>query len=365
MKVKAAVVREKGKLAIEELELGKPRMGEVLVKTVAGGICHTDFSTMNLEVPTTLPMVLGHEGVGIVEEVGPGVQDLQPGDHVILSYPSCGCCESCMEGKPYACDRSTELFFFGTYADRGRRLADRDGQEVGSLFGQGSFADHCIVAERNAVKVDSEVDMKALCSLACGVQTGAGAVLNRMKPSAGDSIVIFGCGAVGISVIMAAKLAGCRTVIGVDVVPSRLELALACGATDVINGRECTEIAGEVKRLTGGQGAHFALEAAGVPHLVEQMLQSVRKEGLAVLVSFVSGPVTLDVSMLFIGPCISFAGVVEGNSNPRVFIPKLVEFYKEGRLPIDKLCEYYPFEEIDRAMADARSGKVIKPVLIF
>ena len=151
MKIKAAVVREKGKVAIEELELGAPRMGEVLVKTLAAGICHTDVSAMNLEVPTFLPLVLGHEGVGVVEAVSEGVTSLQPGDHVIMSFPSCGCCGPCMEGKPYACDRSTELFFFGTYADQGRRIKDKDGQEVGSLFGQGSLADRCIIAERNAV----------------------------------------------------------------------------------------------------------------------------------------------------------------------------------------------------------------------
>lgn len=365
MKIKAAVVREKGKIALEELELGKPRMGEVLVRTLASGICHTDFSTLNLEVPTTLPIVLGHEGVGIVEEVGPGVQDLAVGDHVIMSFPSCGGCESCLQGRPYACDNSTELFFFGTYGDRDRRLTDASGQKVGALFGQGSFADHCIIAARNAVKVDPAVDMKALCSLACGVQTGAGAVLNKMKPQPGDSFVVFGCGAVGISAIMAAKLAGCSTIIGVDVVPERMELALECGATHVINGRECPAIAREVQSLTGGKGAHFALEASGVPAMVEQMLQSVRKEGQAVLVSFVSGPVTLDVSMLFVGPCISFSGVVEGNSNPQSFIPRLVEFCKDGRLPVEKLCTFYPFGELDKAMADARSGKAIKPVLLF
>ena len=365
MKIKAAVVREKGKVAIEEVELGAPRMGEVLVKTLAAGICHTDTSTMNLEVPTFLPLVLGHEGVGVVEAVGEGVTSLQPGDHVIMSFPSCGCCGPCMEGKPYACDRSTELFFFGTYADQGRRIKDKDGQEVGALFGQGSLADHCIIAERNAVKVDPEVDMKALCSLACGAQTGAGAVLNKLKPGPGDSIAVFGCGAVGISAVMAAKLAGCGTIIGVDVVPSRMELALQCGATHVINGRECPDIAEEIRRITEGQGVHCALEASGVPALVSQMLSAMRKEGHAVVVSIVAGPVELNVSMLFVGPCISFSGVVEGNSNPRVFIPQLVDFYKKGLLPIDRLCEYYPFEELDKAMEAAHSGRVIKPVLLF
>ena len=365
MKIKAALAREKGKVTIEELELGAPRAGEVLVKMVASGICHTDFTTMNLEVPTELPMVLGHEGVGVVEEVGPSVSTLQPGDHVILSYPSCGKCESCLQGHPYACDDSTALFFSGFYADRDRRITDGKGEKVGALFGQGSFADHCIIAERNAVKVDPEVELKSLCSLACGAQTGAGAVLNRMKPLPGDSLVVFGCGAVGISALMAGKLAGCSTIIGVDIVPSRLELALECGATHVINGRDFEDISEEVKRLTGGKGANFALEASGVPALVRQMLQSVRKEGLAVLVSFVSGPVEIDTTMLFVGPCISFAGTVEGASNPPIFIPRLVQYFKEGRFPVDKLATYYAFDDIHKAMEDARSGKAIKPILLF
>ncbi len=365
MKIKAALVREKGKVAIEELELGAPRRGEVLVKLTASGICHTDFTTMNLEVPTALPIVLGHEGVGVVEQVGEGVCTLAPGDHVILSFPSCGHCESCLQGHPYACDDSTALFFSGFYADGDRRISDGKGEKVGALFGQGSFADHCIIAERNAVKVDPEVELKSLCSLACGAQTGAGAVLNKMAPTPGDSLVVFGCGAVGISAIMAGKLAGCSTIIGVDIVPSRLELALECGATDVINGREVRDISEEVKRLTGGKGASFALEASGVPALVRQMLQSVKKEGQAVLVSFVSGPVEIDTTMLFVGPCISFAGTVEGASNPPVFIPKLVQYFKEGRFPVDKLATYYAFEDIHRAMEDARSGKAIKPILLF
>ena len=365
MKIRAAVVREAGKLEIETLELGKPRTGEVLVKLIASGICHTDSSALNMLVPGKYPMVLGHEGVGIVEEVGPGVRDLAPGDHVIMSFPSCGCCEECLEGRPYACDQSTELFFHGIYADGDRRITDASGEKVGALFGQGSLADHCIIAERNAVKADPEVELKALCSLACGVQTGAGAVLNRMDPMPGDSIVVFGCGAVGISAIMAAKLSGCGTIIGVDAVPSRLELSLECGATHVINGRECPDIAGEIKRLTGGKGVHFALEASGAPALVPQMLAGMRKEGLAVLVSFLSGPVELDATMLFVGPCISFAGTVEGAANPQLFIPRLVQFYKEGRLPVDKLASYYSFEEVHRAFEESKNGSAIKPIILF
>ena len=365
MKIKAAVAVEKGKLEIQELELGAPRMGEVLVKVVACGICHTDTSTLNLVVPSPLPMVLGHEGVGIVEQVGPGVQSLKPGDHVILSFPSCGCCPQCQTGRPYACETSSELFFNGIYQSGGTRIKNAKGQDVGSLFGQGGFADHCIVSERSAVKVDPEVDMKPLCSLACGAQTGAGAVLNLMQPKPGDSVVVFGCGAVGMSAIMAAKLCGCGAVIGVDAVPSRLALAKECGATHVINGRECPDIPAEVLGITGGKGANFALESSGAAVLVKPMLMSLGKEGRAVVVSFVGGTVDMDLTMLFVGSCRSLQGTVEGAANPQVFIPRLVQFYKQGLFPVDKLANYYSFDQIDQAFADSASGKTIKPILVF
>jgi len=365
MKIKAAVAVEKGRLEIQELELGAPRMGEVLVKVVACGICHTDTSTLNLVVPSPLPMVLGHEGVGIVEQVGPGVQSLREGDHVILSFPSCGNCPQCQTGRPYACETSSELFFNGIYQAGGTRIKNGRGQDVGSLFGQGGFADHCIVSERSAVKVDPEVDMKPLCSLACGAQTGAGAVLNLMQPKPGDSVVVFGCGAVGMSAIMAAKLCGCSAVIGVDAVPSRLALAKECGATHVINGKECPDIAAEVLGITGGKGANFALESSGAAVLVKPMLMSLGKEGRAVVVSFVGGSVDMDLTMLFVGSCRSLQGTVEGAANPQVFIPRLVEFYKQGLFPVDKLANYYSFDQIDQAFADSASGKTIKPILVF
>ena len=365
MKIKAAVALEKGRLELRELELGEPGLGEVLVKVEACGVCHTDASTLNLEVPSPLPMVLGHEGVGVVEKTGPGVRTLKPGDHVILSFPSCGCCPSCREGKPYACESSSELFFNGIYEDGTRRIKDADGQDVGSLFGQGSFADHCIVAERSAVKVDPDVDLKPLCSLACGAQTGAGAVLNIMKPRPGDSVAVFGCGAVGMSAIMAAKLAGCSVIIGVDAVPSRLELALECGATHVINGRECPDITAEILRITGGKGTRYALESSGAAALVKPMLMGLGKEGLAVVVSFVGGSVDMDLTMLFVGSCRTLAGTVEGAAEPQSFIPRLVQFYKEGRFPVDKIAAYYPFEDFRQAFADSRSGKAIKPILVF
>lgn len=367
MKIKAAVTREAGQLQFETLELAAPKAGEVLVKMVACGVCHTDASAMKQFIPAKLPMVMGHEGVGIVEEVGPGVNSLKVGDHVVMSFPSCGCCGPCADGKPYACEKgSTQLFFGGAYSDGTTRLTDENGAEVSPLFGQGAFADHCIVEARNAVKVDPEVDLKALCSLGCGVQTGAGAVLCRMKPDAGSSIAVFGAGAVGLSAVMAAKIAGCSPIIVIDLVDSRLEMAKEMGATHVINGKACDDVPAKIKEICGGRGADYALEAVGVPVLVQQMLQCLGTEGLGVLVG-VTGEAMIPVqaNAWLMDKNASFAGAVEGAANPQTFIPKLVSFYKEGRLPIDMMTKYYKFEDIEQAFHDSHTGEAIKPILVF
>ena len=220
MKIFASVTRQPGQLLLEEVDLAPPKASEALVRTVACGVCHTDAAALHSFIPVTLPIVLGHEGVGIVEEVGSEVTSLKKGDRVIMSFPSCGTCDYCNDNHPYACDDLNTLFFNGTYIDGTKRLSNDD-TAISSFFGQGSFADHVIVDARNAVKVDidSDDELANLCSLGCGVQTGAGAVLNCIKPKKGSSIAIFGCGGVGMSAIMAAAIAGCSTIVGVDVVP--------------------------------------------------------------------------------------------------------------------------------------------------
>jgi len=364
MKVTAAVTHEQGKLSIETVELDAPKASEVLVKIVAAGVCHTDSAGINQIIPVTLPAIFGHEGVGIVEEVGVGVDTLKPGDKVILSYPSCGCCENCTEGATYACEDLNRLFFDGSYKDGTKRFST-EGQPVSSFFGQGSFASHVVVDARNAVKVDVELDdLKQLCSLGCGVQTGAGAVLCRMKPEPGSSIAIFGAGAVGLSAVMAAKIAGCSKIIVIDLVDARLELAKEMGATHVLNGKAC-DVPAAIMEITNGLGVNYGLEAVGVPVLVQQMLQVLGGEGLGVLVG-VTGDAQIPVHANdLMDKNASFTGAIEGAANPKTFIPQLVQFYKEGRLPIDLMSKYYAFEDIEKAFEDSHTGEVIKPILVF
>lgn len=363
IEIKAAMTHKVGELVIETAQLDEPKTGEVRVKMIACGVCHTDTAAINQFVPVTFPAVMGHEGVGIVEKVGEGVTSLVEGDHVILSFPSCGHCAKCDEGHPYACDERNELFFNGTYFDGTKRIS-QNGEPVSSFFGQGSFATYAVVAARNAVKVDPEVDIKYLCSLGCGVQTGSGAVLNRLKPEKGSSIVIFGCGGVGIAAIMGAAIAGCEKIIAVDVVDSRLQMALDCGATHVVNGKTEDTVA-RIREITSG-GANYSVECSGIPALTLQALDCLATEGTC-CVNSVTGDKSIE---LFIEPMLmntsrTLCGLTEGGSNPQVFIPQLVEYYKQGKLPVDKLVAFYPFEEIDKAFEDSHSGKVIKPILVF
>jgi aryl-alcohol dehydrogenase len=363
MKITAAITHEKGRLSIEEAELAAPEAGEALVRIIASGICHTDTAGIRQFIPVALPAVFGHEGVGVVEGVGAAVDTLKIGDRVILTFPSCGACDYCADGHPYACDRLNELFFDGVYKDGAKRISQH-GQAISSFFGQGAFATYAVVDARNAVKacVDSDEELSYLCSLGCGVQTGAGAVLNAMKPEAGSSLVVFGCGSVGMSGVMAGVIAGCSTVIAVDVVPERLTLAVELGATHALNGQE-VDVVAEIRKITGG-GAAYSLESSGTPSLVLQALACLKRLGKCVLVS-VTGPaeVPVPLEMSLMNPSVTLMGLTEGASNPQVFIPKLVQFYKEGRLPVNKLVKFYDFKDIEQAFDDAHAHLTIKPVL--
>jgi len=366
MKITAAVTREKGKFNFETVELGEPKANEVLVKLIACGICHTDVAVIEQFLPIQFPYVAGHEGVGIVEKIGEGVTDFVPGDRVLMSFPSCGKCDNCKDGRPYACDVNFQMLFGGNYRDGTKRMKGENGEEIGIMFGQGSFATYAIADQSNTIKidVDSDEELSKLCSLGCGIQTGAGAVLNRMKPRPGSSIAIFGCGTVGLAGVMAAKIAGCSTIIAVHGRRGR-EQALEFGATHTISGRD-EDVVARVLEITGGKGLNYALESAGFPDMVLTMLDCMAREGVCVLVS-VTGPAKIPVELerQIMNPSVTITGAVEGCSNPKVFIPELARFYKEGRLPVDKLNTFYDFKDLGQALHDCHAGVTIKPILKF
>lgn len=362
MKIQAAIVRREGApFEIEELDLAEPRAGELQVKIVACGVCHTDDKARGGYF-TPFPAVLGHEGAGIVEKVGAGVTGFEVGDHVVLSYPYCCECDNCRKGKPYYCYRSTELSFFGKFKD-GHTPLRQNGSPVNSFFGQSSFATHAVVPVANAIKVDPDVDLKLLAPLGCGIQTGAGAIINALRPGKEDSVVIFGTGTVGLSAIMGAAAVGCRQIIAVDIIDARLEIAKEYGATDAINSKAVQDVAAAVKELTGGKGADYALDTTGVEVCTLAALKSLHTGGKGACVA-ASKRLTFDPAPSYlIGR--SWAYLIEGEAVPQEFIPQMIAWYKEGRFPIDRMISYYPFEKINEAFEDTRRGLATKAVLLM
>lgn len=339
MDIKAAVTHSQGEsFKLESVQLAEPEFDEIRVRIVGAGVCHTDVVARDLGI-APFPIVLGHEGSGVVDAVGAGVSDLQAGDHVVLSYAHCGNCGHCLTGHPTVCNTFNELNFGGAMDDGSRRLAQGE-QSLATFFGQSSFATYAIAKSRNAVKVDPDVDLALLGPLGCGIQTGAGTVLNRLKPEFGSSIVVYGAGAVGLSAVMAARIIGCQHIIAVDVHDNRLALA---------------------KELTGG-GSHYAVETTGVPPVVKQSLNALRPLGTVAVIG-ITPEMNLDVHNDLMAEGKSMVGVIEGDSIPRVFIPQLITYFKAGQFPFDKLVKFYEFDQINQAFEDSASGVTIKPVL--
>ena len=362
MEIKAAVVHEaEGDISLENVTIEEPKANEVLIKMVGTGVCHTDLGVKAQNIKTPLPIALGHEGAGIIEKVGPGVFDFEPGDHVVMSFSYCNSCKNCLEGHPAACERFGQLNFGGAHLEGTTRLA-KGNDEVATLFGQSSLATYAIAHTNNIVKVDKDVDLRLLGPLACGIQTGSGTVLQRLKPGFGDTIVIFGCGGVGLSGVMGAKLTGAKNIIAVDIVAERLELAKELGATHTINGKEVDTVE-EIFKITGN-GAEYVLEATGVPMLILQGIRSLRARGVMAVVG-VGPDTTLNIHDELIPPNRTIMGVVEGDTIPKLFIPELIEYYKAGKFPFDKLIKFYSFDQLNEAIDDMHSGETIKPVITF
>ncbi len=361
MLIRAAVIREPGEdFHITELELDEPKENEALVKIAACGVCHTDDVARKQIIPVPLPAVFGHEGCGIIEKLGPGMSGFHVGDRVIFSFGYCGECENCRSGHPYACLHNRRLNFSGEHFDGTKRL--REGREpVSAFFGQGAFATYAVVHRHNLIPAPADLPLELLAPLGCGIQTGAGAVLNYLKARPGKGILITGCGAVGLSAVMAAAIAGCSPIIACDLRDARLELARELGATHVLRGgRE--DLPEAVRALTGGYGVHYAVDCTGSGKSVRASLNCVRPLGTCAVVG-ATQELTIHVENELMGAAKTLGGVVEGCCTPQLFLPTLLDFYRQGRFPFDRLVEFYPFEEINRAFADTGSGRAVKAVL--
>ncbi len=361
--MKAAILYEANTpLKIEEVTLDDPQDREVMVKTMATGVCHTDLHFMQNQTPGPVPMIPGHEVAGIVEKVGPGVTTLKPGDHVVVMVTfSCGICHFCVKGRPTRCTRIVHAMGAFALPDGGIRTHKGD-QDLYPIFGIAGFAEHVVVHERQAVKVRDDAPFDVICLLGCGVSTGIGAAINRAKIKAGESIVIYGCGGVGLSAIMGAKLAGAGTIIAVDIMDNKLEMAREFGADYLINANQ-DDPQSKIMEITG-EGADCALECVGKVDAINQAFGSIHNDGKCLVVGMapIESFLTIMPYELMLGKTLT--GSIQGDIIASVDIPGYVDMFMDGKLPIDKLVSRtYSLDQVNDAFTALEKGEVMRSVI--
>lgn len=363
--IRAAVSNEAGApFVFQSLFLAPPRDDEVRIRVVATGICHTDVAMRDVTGRVPRPIVLGHEAAGIVEEVGPAVVSLRPGQHVVASFASCGDCESCGSGHPAYCRHTRVLNFGGQRLDGSTALRLGSGERVhGHFFGQSSFATRAICQERNVVAVPEDLPLENLGPLGCGLQTGAGTVLNVLRVRPGQTIAVIGVGSVGLAAVMAARIAGAKRIVAVDIHPERLRLARELGATDAIVA--ATEDVQQALQAKLPDGVDHVVDTSGHLATLAAAVATLAPMGKCALVSSAKGAdISINALHLMLGGR-SVIGVQQGDSTPRRFIPELIEHHRAGRFSFHRLLTFYPFDRINDAMDDLASGRVLKPVILM
>ncbi|WP_304169077.1 NAD(P)-dependent alcohol dehydrogenase [Phenylobacterium aquaticum] len=363
MKVTAAVARSAGAaFTIETVELDDPRPDEIRVRVAAVGVCHTDIVAREGGMPFTLPAVLGHEGAGVVESVGSAVTKVAPGDRVAITFRSCGVCDRCKSGDPAYCYTMPMLNYIGMRPDGTKALA-QDGQPVSSnFFGQSSFATYALAYERNVLKLPDDIPFELAAPLGCGIQTGAGGVILALAPAKGSSILILGGGAVGLSAVMGAAIAACATIIVVEPHAVRRALAQELGATHVIDPA-AGDLAGAVRAILA-TGVDYAFDTTGRQDILTATMNCLAPKGVLGIVGIPAPgtPMPGDLgTVLTFGQTVR--GIIEGDSDPDVFIPELITHWRAGRLPLEKLVKTFPFAEINEAIAAQHHGDCVKVVL--
>ena len=366
MKTKAAVMYEVGKpLVIEELELEGPKANEILIKYTASGICHSDYSFRDGVIESEFPAVLGHEGAGVVEEVGSDVTNLKPGDHVIASLtPACGNCLFCLERKPFMCVEMGKVIWQGCLPDGTTRLKNSKGQAIRQLVGVGTFSERAVIPAGNAIKIDDNAPLDTVCLIGCGVTTGVGAALNTVDINPGDSCAVIGCGGVGLSIIQGARIAGATMIIAIDPVPQKRELAMSLGATHSIDPTGVNPVK-EVRNISRG-GVHYAFEALGLKTTIEQAWSMPRATGTAVIVGVPSSDTEIDLPVLgFFGEK-HFKGSAYGTSVPSKDIPKFVDLYMKGDLKLDDMItKRIRLEDVNDAFDEMGRGEGARSVIMY
>jgi len=350
-------------LALETLDLDEIRPGEVLVRVAAAGVCHTDIAYTDGSRPAApFPLVAGHEGAGVIAAVGPGTEGFAVGDRVVMSFSSCGRCRGCLAGRPARCSSFRELNSGFGGPGSGGRFTRRNGEKVSAgFFGQSSFAEHALTGVRNLVRVPEDVPLHLAAPFGCGIQTGAGAVLNALRLQPGDALLVTGTGAVGMSAVMAARAAGAATIVAVDPVESRRALALTLGATHALDPADVA--GGALGRLR--VPLDFAIDTSGRPEMIRAAVAAVHSEGVVVLIAAGRTGAVADIPLrdLIVGRQVR--GAVEGDAVPQLLVPRLLELWRAGQFPVEALVSTFAAVELDDAMRAMKLGHVVKPVVVF
>jgi S-(hydroxymethyl)glutathione dehydrogenase/alcohol dehydrogenase len=368
MKMRAAVCWEpKRPLSVEEVELGGPKASECLVRLVATGVCHTDAYTMSGRDPSGLfPTVLGHEGAGVVEEVGAGVTGLRPGDHVIPLYiPECRACRFCLSGKTNLCSALLATQGKGLMPDGTSRLAQR-GRMLHHYMGTSTFAEYTIVPEIALAKIRPDAPLDKVCLLGCGITTGIGAVLNTAKVHAGATVAVFGLGGIGLSVVQGAVMAGAGRIIAIDVNPRKFAMARQLGATDCLDASQVPKVADAVTEMTGG-GVDFSFECIGNVEVMGQALACTHKGwGQAVIIGVAGAGEEIHARPFLLVTGRAWRGTAFGGTRGRTQLPDYVDWYMNGRIEVDEMVTHtMPLEDINRAFDLMHEGNSIRSVLTF
>lgn len=362
---RAVVCRGLGQLSVETLKVHAPQEGQVRVRMVACGVCHSDLSSTDGTIAAPFPLVLGHEASGVVESVGPGVVGLNPGDHVVTSFVAmCGRCRYCVDGRPALCEEGARAAF--RHADGSTPVEDALGAPMNVFSGCGVMAEFATLSVANVVKIRADVPLIPAALISCGVMTGVGAVINTAGVQPGDTVVVVGAGGVGLNAVQGARLAGARRIVAVDRSADKLEMAKEFGATDTLDAEGEADWARTVKAMTGG-GADWCFDCVGRGAVLDLALRSVRKGGTAVSVGVAPRGETVSVKPL----SLTFEekrliGSYFGSARPQRDFPRLLDLYQAGKLKLDELVtRTYGIEEGPTALADLAAGRNARGVIVF
>lgn len=366
MEITAAVAHKPlADFTLETLTLDGPRAGEVLVKVAAVGLCHTDLAAREGVVPIPMPAVLGHEGAGTVVEVGEGVTKVAPGDKVALTFNSCGECANCERSEPAYCYQFLGLNYAGVRLTDGvSPISSSDGPVNGVFFGQSSFASHALANVHNVVKLSDDAPLDLVGPLGCGIQTGAGAVMNSLAAHEGSSLLVMGAGSVGLAGVLGGVVQGCETIIVLEPHESRRDLAEELGATHTLDP-SAGELAEQVRAIVP-EGVQYVFDTTGIPSVIEASFGAMAPHASLGLVGVPTDPTAaINLSLMqamIVG--VKLYGIIEGDAVPDEFIPRLARLYAEGRFPFDKMITKYPFSQINEAIEAQHKGDIVKVVLV-